>query len=122
VTWANVAARARQLGIHSVPSVVIDGKLTTCSGRGPEEATLRNAIAGRPRSATTRADLYHRLDLRGLKWTHLDTKLANIMLTEHLSLSQLMRMSDEKLLELRNFGQGCLVRLRVIGRSDHRRR
>jgi hypothetical protein len=28
------------------------------------------------------------------------------MLTENLSLSQLMRMSDEELLELRNFGQG----------------
>ena len=123
----DVAARARHLGIHSVPSVVIDGKLTYCSGRGPEEATLRNAIHAkiwrRPTTAeecATRADL--RLRLGGLRWTLIDTKLANIMANENLSLSQLMRMSDEELLELRNFGQGCLQRLRVIGQSDHQRR
>lgn len=42
---AEVAARARQLGIHSVPSVVIDGKLADCyAGRGPDEKALRAAI------------------------------------------------------------------------------
>ena len=123
----DVAARARQLGIHSCPSVVIRGKLAPwCAGRGPDEATLWNAIhAGTFRRRTPakaevaeerdpRTDLRYRLHLRGLKWTNLDTKLANIMLTEHLSLSQLMRMSDEELLKLRNFGQGCLLRLRAI--------
>jgi hypothetical protein len=122
MTRVDVAARARQLGIHSVPSVVIDGKLATCcAGRGPEEVTLLTEIAGRSRSATLRAELSYRLDLLGLKWTLLDTKLANIMLTQNLSLSQLMRMSDEELLELRHFGQGCLQRLRVIGWSDHQK-
>ncbi len=38
----NVASRAKGLGIKSVPAVVIDGKLADCcSGRGPDEATLR---------------------------------------------------------------------------------
>lgn len=42
-----VASRARSLGIRSVPAVVIDGKLADCcSGRGPEEATLRAAGLG----------------------------------------------------------------------------
>lgn len=37
-----VASRAKSLGIHSVPAVVIDGKLVDCcASRGPEEATLR---------------------------------------------------------------------------------
>jgi glutaredoxin len=44
-----VARRAKSLGIRSVPAVVIDGKLADCcSGRGPEEATLRAAGLGRP--------------------------------------------------------------------------
>jgi len=38
-----VAERAKQLGIRSVPAVVIDGKLVGC---GPEEATLRAAGIG----------------------------------------------------------------------------
>ena len=39
---AAVASRAKQLGIRSVPAVVIDGKLADCcAGRGPDEATLR---------------------------------------------------------------------------------
>ena len=43
-----VAQRAKSLGIRSVPAVVIDGKLADCcSGRGPEEATLRAAGLGR---------------------------------------------------------------------------
>lgn len=44
-----VVDRARSLGIRSVPSVVIDGKLSDCcSGRGPDEATLRAAGLGKP--------------------------------------------------------------------------
>ena len=44
-----VASRAKGLGIHSVPAVVIDGKLADCcTGRGPDEATLRTAGLGQP--------------------------------------------------------------------------
>ena len=44
---AAVAARAKTLGIRSVPTVVIDGKLADCcAGRGPDEATLRAAGIG----------------------------------------------------------------------------
>ena len=44
-----VASRAKSLGIRSVPAVVIDGKLADCcSGRGPDEATLRAAGLGQP--------------------------------------------------------------------------
>jgi glutaredoxin 3 len=43
----DVAARAKQLGIRSVPAVVIDGKLADCcSGRGIDEATLRRSGVG----------------------------------------------------------------------------
>jgi len=46
-----VATRAKQLGIRSVPAVVIDGKLADCcSGRGPDEATLRTAGLGQATS------------------------------------------------------------------------
>jgi glutaredoxin len=39
---ATVARRAKSLGIRSVPTVIIDGKLAgCCAGRGPDEATLR---------------------------------------------------------------------------------
>jgi glutaredoxin 3 len=42
-----VTRRARSLGIRSVPAVVIDGTLAACcSGRGPDEATLRAAGLG----------------------------------------------------------------------------
>ncbi len=42
-----VAKRAKDLGIRSVPSVVIDGKLADCcAGRGPDEKTLRVAGLG----------------------------------------------------------------------------
>jgi glutaredoxin 3 len=42
---AHVAARAKQHGIRSLPSVVVDGKLAgCCAGRGPDEAILREAI------------------------------------------------------------------------------
>lgn len=44
---SKVASRAKGLGIKSVPAVVIDGKLTDCcTGRGPDEATLRAAGLG----------------------------------------------------------------------------
>jgi hypothetical protein len=44
-----VAGRAKGLGIRSVPAVVIDGKLADCcTGRGPQEATLRAAGLGQP--------------------------------------------------------------------------
>ena len=44
-----VADRAKSLGIGSVPAIVIDGKLADCcTGRGPDEATLRAAGLGQP--------------------------------------------------------------------------
>ncbi len=44
-----VAERAKGLGIRSVPAVAIDGKLADCcSGRSPDEATLRAAGLGQP--------------------------------------------------------------------------
>jgi glutaredoxin len=47
----NVADRAKQLGVRSVPAIVIDGKLADCfAGRGPDEATLKAAGLGQPLS------------------------------------------------------------------------
>jgi len=44
----DVAKRAKSLGIRSVPSVVIDGKLADCcSGRGVDVQVLRAAGLGR---------------------------------------------------------------------------
>ena len=44
-----VASRAKNLGIRSVPAVVIDGQLADCCiGRGPDEGTLRAAGLGQP--------------------------------------------------------------------------
>jgi len=44
-----VAARAKRLGIHSVPAVAINGVLASCcAGRGPEEGALRAAGLGQP--------------------------------------------------------------------------
>lgn len=41
---ADTARRAKQLGIRSVPAIVIDGKLADCcAGRGVDEAALRAA-------------------------------------------------------------------------------
>ena len=38
----DVAAKAKQYGVKSVPAVVINGKLAgCCTGAGPDEATLR---------------------------------------------------------------------------------
>lgn len=43
---SDVAAKAKQYGVRSVPAVVIDGKLAgCCAGRGPDEHTLRRALA-----------------------------------------------------------------------------
>ena len=44
-----VAAKAKSYGIHTVPAVVIDGRLATCcTGPGPDEASLRAAGIGVP--------------------------------------------------------------------------
>ncbi len=46
---AGVAKRAKALGIRSVPAVAVDGKLADCcAGRGPTEASLRQAGVGQP--------------------------------------------------------------------------
>lgn len=38
---AHIAARAKQHGIRSLPSIVVDGQLAgCCAGRGPDEAIL----------------------------------------------------------------------------------
>lgn len=43
-----VARRAKELGVRSVPAVAIDGKLVECcAGRGPDEAMLREACLGK---------------------------------------------------------------------------
>jgi len=44
-----VAAKAKSNGIHTVPAVVIDGRLAACcAGPGPDEASLRAAGIGVP--------------------------------------------------------------------------
>lgn len=46
---AITADKAKQLGIKSVPAVVIDGKLASCcEGRGPDAETLKAAGLGQP--------------------------------------------------------------------------
>lgn len=46
---ASVAARAKALGVRSVPAVVIDGQLASCcSGRGVDRDALRAAGLGTP--------------------------------------------------------------------------
>lgn len=41
-----IASKAKQYGVRSVPAVVVDGKLASCcAGRGPEEHVLRAALA-----------------------------------------------------------------------------
>ena len=48
---SQVAQRAKDLGIKSVPAVVVDGKLADCcAGRGPDEASLKAAGLGSPTS------------------------------------------------------------------------
>ncbi len=47
----DVAARAKTLGIASIPAVVIDGTLAACrAGGGPDETVLRAAGLGKPLS------------------------------------------------------------------------
>lgn len=44
---AEVEARAKRLGVRSVPAVAVDGTLAgCCAGRGPTEAALRAAGVG----------------------------------------------------------------------------
>ena len=44
-----VAARAKALGVGSVPAVAVDGKLANCcAGRGIDEAALKAAGVGTP--------------------------------------------------------------------------
>jgi glutaredoxin len=44
-----IAKKARQFGIRSVPAVIVDGKLADCcAGRGPDEGQLRAAGIGTP--------------------------------------------------------------------------
>jgi len=46
---AAVAKRVKALGVGSVPAVVVDGRLADCcTGRGPNEASLRKAGIGTP--------------------------------------------------------------------------
>lgn len=43
---SEVASRAKQHGVRSVPAVLIDGKVAgCCAGRGPDEQILRSALA-----------------------------------------------------------------------------
>jgi hypothetical protein len=45
---ASIASRARELGIKTVPAVVVDGELADCCrGAGPTEESLRQAGIGR---------------------------------------------------------------------------
>jgi len=42
----DIATKAKNYGIRSVPAVVIDGKpASCCAGRGPDEHILRAALA-----------------------------------------------------------------------------
>jgi glutaredoxin 3 len=46
---SDVARRAKGLGVRGVPAVAIDGQLADCcTGRGPDESTLRAAGLGVP--------------------------------------------------------------------------
>jgi len=44
---ADVAERAKSIGVLSVPAVAVNGELASCcAGRGPDEAALRAAGIG----------------------------------------------------------------------------
>ncbi|HZW61685.1 MAG TPA: thioredoxin family protein [Candidatus Babeliales bacterium] len=44
-----VAKRAKELGVRTVPAVLVNGKLAgCCAGNGPNEADLRAAGIGQP--------------------------------------------------------------------------
>jgi glutaredoxin 3 len=43
---SEIASKAKNHGIRSVPAVVVDGKLASCcAGRGPDEHVLKSALA-----------------------------------------------------------------------------
>lgn len=45
----DIAERAKNLGVRSVPAVVVNGELAgCCAERGPDEQTLRSAGLGVP--------------------------------------------------------------------------
>ncbi len=45
---ASTASRARELGIKTIPAIVVDGELAgCCRGAGPTEESLRQAGIGR---------------------------------------------------------------------------
>jgi glutaredoxin 3 len=45
VHQADVASKAKEHGVKSVPAVVFDGTLAgCCAGRGPDERVLRSAL------------------------------------------------------------------------------
>jgi glutaredoxin 3 len=47
---SNVAAKAKEYGIRSLPAIVIDEKLADCcAGRGTNEATLKANRIGSPK-------------------------------------------------------------------------
>ena len=47
MTDASIAHRARELGIKTIPAVVVDGELASCcAGDGPTEEALRRAGIG----------------------------------------------------------------------------
>ena len=49
MTDASIAGQARELGIKTVPAVVVDGELASCcTGAGPTEEALRQAGIGQP--------------------------------------------------------------------------
>lgn len=49
MTEPGVAARAKDLGVRTVPAVVVDGKLAgCCAGRGPDMKVLKSAGLGQP--------------------------------------------------------------------------
>ena len=51
---SELAKRAKDLGISTVPAVVIDGKLANCcANRGPDETVLRAAGLGKPMSSAS---------------------------------------------------------------------
>ena len=43
---SDVASKATQYSVRSVPAIVVDGKLAgCCAGRGPDEHVLRSTLA-----------------------------------------------------------------------------
>jgi hypothetical protein len=49
MSYPRVAARAKELGVRSLPAVVVDGRLADCcEGRGLDPVALRSAGIGIP--------------------------------------------------------------------------